>query len=1281
MAYYVSSGQLGSGGVLNVDSLCITDGGTVEPGIAGGMDVPPSDGKSSGDVLLRDFALISTAPGDPSGQSDGLSFPASETAAFTVEPAPEQTFYALSESNGDPVGVPEIEVDAAPGDTLLPYAMPQAEYMYGCSATAIGMLLGYYDLYGYTCSSEHYDFSNLIEGTISLNSRGSDGGSIYDMNDPSVLAQFIASPEYVSRFYEQTPEHELPYTYVNSDPEQGLNIAVWNCLADYLGTGQYWRGNGDLSTPMYYASLDYMESYDFTFEVGGSYTIPALYHEFKYGLSLYVASRGFQLDAAETRTVEIASFSFEEFMAEIDAGRPVLLSMQSPGGGHMVIAYGYNASTQEVIFDDTYRANCRMTWTGTFEYADQIFQLSAVSTVVFDVSTLSPESFKVELYSDSTLVSAANIMTGKTLDAELNRMLVFSGGTANNTAVNSGELVVFSGGTANSTTVKTGGLLLVSGGTANSATVDSGGTMYVSSGGTANSTDLRGVWWTNGAWLYVSDGGTATSTTVSSGGSLHVLSGGTTDFTIVSSCGVMYVSSGGTANKTSIFFTGQMHVSSGATANLTSISHGYLYACGGTANSTTVCNDGYLMVSSGGTATSTTVNSGGFMKVSSGGTANFTTINGGIFSIHNGGTANYTTLNYGGSKLDCDMVVYGGATANYTTVNSGVEVLLVNGGSATSTTVNSGGMLEIDSGTADHSWINSGGSMFIWSGCTATNIVAAAGAQLNIAVASNTFIQGTSGGSAFVMTDANITGHTVNSGGSLTIFAGAAANSTTVNSRSYMKVSSGGRANSTVVSSSGSMFVSSGGKATGTLQIASGAVVSAYAGSIIDFDISGRAGAGPALVNNLSLVRGTPDFTITVSADQEFGLYTLAGGAAGFTGTLSIGTTETNYGSITVNGDELIYADYSFTLATEGSDLLLTVTGYPEHVSGNASGLSWTENPEDADYVVEYSQDNFNTALTVKPGTSRLDSYGLPAGTYQWRARPAAGEDWTLGQPFVVDGEVSAQLQQSDADGNMDVFFTRSVGTWGSTYYAQHQGTEGGWEGTGETVSLGGKNRIEDVFTGSTDANVLVMSDAANGDALFLDDTFSVFPEIQQGRLEQIDEIRAGAGDDVVDMTSQLFGYVGDGLTIRGGLGDDAIWANSGDNVLFGDAGNDRLIGAAGDDILVGGVGCDSMHGGGGNDIFTFCDDWGIDTVEQLEGGSVTLWFASGDVSNWDEVNLAYDDGCGNFVQVSGVSSAQITLKFGDDGSALFDDLTALGAFAECTSEKIFEDESKGMLA
>ena len=202
------------------------------------------------------------------------------------------------------------------------------------------------------------------------------------------------------------------------------------------------------------------------------------------------------------------------------------------------------------------------------------------------------------------------------------------------------------------------------------------------------------------------------------------------------------------------------------------------------------------------------------------------------------------------------------------------------------------------------------------------------------------------------------------------------------------------------------------------------------------------------------------------------------------------------------------------------------------------------------------------------------------------------------------------------------------------------------------------------------------MTDDANGDTLFVDDIYTALPGSvteQQARIAQIDEIRAGAGDDIIDMTSVRFAYIGDGVKICGGLGNDTIWANNGSNTLFGDAGDDRIVGGIDNDVIVGGIGNDSLHGGGGNDIFCFGDDWGIDTVEQLAGSSVTLWFESGSESNWDASTLTYTDG-ENCVTVRGVS--EITLKFGGDISALPN-----GVFDDAASEKIFEDKNKGTLA
>ena len=280
-----------------------------------------------------------------------------------------------------------------------------------------------------------------------------------------------------------------------------------------------------------------------------------------------------------------------------------------------------------------------------------------------------------------------------------------------------------------------------------------------------------------------------------------------------------------------------------------------------------------------------------------------------------------------------------------------------------------------------------------------------------------------------------------------------------------------------------------------------------------------------------------------------------------------------------------------------------------------------------------------------------------------------------------VEDNLAAAAIVSTENGIDDLFFAKAGGTWTKLFFAQNVGSVNDWAGTGERISVKEKNRIADLFFGSNDANILCLTDDENGDAIVLDDEFTDLPESitkQQARIAQIDEIRAGAGDDIVDMTSSKFEYIGAGMTIRGGDGSDVIWANKGSNTLFGDAGNDRITGASGNDVIVGGSGNDRMHGGGGNDIFTFCDNWGMDSVEQLGTGTVTLWFAEGSMDNWNVETLTYTDGPDS-VTVKGVTADKITLKFGSDASEQYASLAHAGAFDAFTSQKIFEDS--GILA
>lgn len=341
--------------------------------------------------------------------------------------------------------------------------------------------------------------------------------------------------------------------------------------------------------------------------------------------------------------------------------------------------------------------------------------------------------------------------------------------------------------------------------------------------------------------------------------------------------------------------------------------------------------------------------------------------------------------------------------------------------------------------------------------------------------------------------------------------------------------------------------------------------------------------------------------------------------------------------------------------------------------------LYWNNLPTAEKYFYRQSVNNFNSALTVEVTGNSLSCYNLANNNLQWQVQEISNTATALSHILPNSYSTGGEIIAADDDNISDLFFAIAKAVWENGYYAQHQGNEL-WQGTMETLSLEGKMRISDCFYGSNDKNVLYLTDNVNGDGLFVDDKFTKSSAETQSRLKNLNEIRAGAGDDVIDLTSNSLNCGGFGLIVRGGAGNDTIWANSGNNHLFGDGGDDRIIGGSGDDCISGGAGNDSLHGGGGNDIFCFGKNWGRDTVVQLTEGKITLWFDEGDLSKWDSENLCYDDG-DNQVKVSGVEATQISIKF--TGDAGFDDLQIQGLFAATTSEKVYEEfnYAEGILA
>ena len=816
----------------------------------------------------------------------------------------------------------------ANGDVVLYNPVPEAEYMYGCVPTAVGMLLGYYDLYGYRGTA----LSNVIDGTVALKSRGTDGNK-YNMNEfDTALGRAIATKEYVYRFYSHddigtlstynytptTPQDELPYSFAADGVS--MNTSVWNCLADYLGTGQYWRGNGNLSTTNSYCSLEDLLGYTFVVSIDDGTTHKTIDYQntaMLYGLDLYVKDRGYSLDYEITGTypVDVAGgkFTFEDYMAEIDAGRPVMVSIE----GHAMIGYGYNADTREIIFDDCYTHDQKMAWDGVYHYSNADRTLQSITVIGFNVNG----------------------------DVDL-------------------AVVPISGSTQS---------LVLSDRQNATKTVDhimQGGTVYASfaikNTGSKESKDFA-------AGIYMDDA-------------------------LVISSSVYSISSNSSRRIANTALTG---LSVGL--HNVRVMADYKNTVQELSGKNNEAKMNILVLKSGTNIVS-------YSK----------TVNGG--------------------KTSRDDYVSGGARLN---VSSGVAFDTVLHGSITS--------------------IEADGTVHFY------------------------------GASAYIGNDGTISGAAVYEYGQIYVQFGGMAIDTRLDENGRLTVSSGGSASGVEVQSKAKLQVQSGGKLTGGIDFASGASASMDAGAILDFDISQLAPGAGARVNDLSAVKGTPVYTLTVKGTQQNGKYTLAKGASGFFDTVKFKNVSDiyAYGMLTLGQTTTIGGvDYTLELA---DDVLSVTVGSAVQATAargdrDGNGVSdvmfvWTGNNYAHGYWMNGSSEWWSANCTgVSAEWDNLGSYDMSG---DGRA------DAVMFGNVVVNGKKGAYIgyyqDGNDASGwvnigyldnSSDVAWQNCVGnlTGGAAnsivWFAPELCALGAWtDGTDDWVKLSGNFNSDWTLVGCGDFN------------------------------------------------------------------------------------------------------------------------------------------------------------------------------------------------------------------
>ncbi|VAX04078.1 Alkaline phosphatase [hydrothermal vent metagenome] len=399
-------------------------------------------------------------------------------------------------------------------------------------------------------------------------------------------------------------------------------------------------------------------------------------------------------------------------------------------------------------------------------------------------------------------------------------------------------------------------------------------------------------------------------------------------------------------------------------------------------------------------------------------------------------------------------------------------------------------------------------------------------------------------------------------------------------------------------------------------------------------------------------------------------------------------SVDAEFGTVTDNGD----GTYSFTPSENynGDDVALSfdVTDGTSTTSATASLDVTAVN----DGPVAPIDNNINNANTVVEGAAAGTTVGITAissdidgDVVTYSLLDDAGGlfaiDGVTGVVTVADGAVvdhetaashSIIIQASDGTDTSTQTFTidvidamDAVGTTGDDYIVGGDGddelagglgadlieggvgndtlsynADGTWPGyaalnveTGERVSLSGDNRSSDVFDGGDGYDTLLGTDG--NDALFLDDSYSGFVDGAEARIQNIEEIDMGAGDDIVDMTSNTYNY-DQGVIVKGGEGNDTLWTSTGD------------------DTLIGGTGNDSMFGGEGSDIFVFEANEGNDTVDGGAGWTDVIQLNDVGADSQQGWTLTLDDG--SMIASTDEDANEMLLSDDASGTISFDD-------------------------
>lgn len=242
--------------------------------------------------------------------------------------------------------------------------VPTSSWTYGCSNTAAGMMFGYYDRTGY---------SNMYTGQAN--------GGVAPLTDLGNQTSLIVTKKSFDgrNSNGHVDDYWVSVNSSSADPWEGnWSEHIWgDCVADFMGSNQLkWDYVGgdevrdyckDGATALFaYNGPEKLYNYAPSSIYGTPQT--ALCR----GLRLFAESRGYNVLENYTQKIDAlysGGFSFNDYMAEINAGSPVMIQLY----GHSMVGVGYEALSQTMYMHDGWGDYLTsMQWGGSYAGMAQI---------------------------------------------------------------------------------------------------------------------------------------------------------------------------------------------------------------------------------------------------------------------------------------------------------------------------------------------------------------------------------------------------------------------------------------------------------------------------------------------------------------------------------------------------------------------------------------------------------------------------------------------------------------------------------------------------------------------------------------------------------------------------------------------------------------------------------------------------------------------------------------------------------------------------------------------